>query len=94
MRIFLLALTGMFVLLPALLILFAPGRAIGVRIVWAVAAVLGPLVTFGLTHMIPMLSNNSAEATQWERFAGLLLSGSGFFLPWVLFALFVHFKPR
>ncbi len=84
----------MFVLLPALLVLFAPGRRFGLRIAWATGAVLGPLFTFGLTHFFPALSNNGAEASQWQRFFGLLLSGSGFFLPWVLFALFVHLKPR
>lgn len=94
MRIFLLALTAMFVLLPALLVLFAPARPIGMRIVWAIATVLAPVITFGVTQFFPLLTNNSAESSQWERFFGLLLSGSGFFLPWVMFALFVHFKPR
>jgi hypothetical protein len=94
MRLFLLALTGLFVLLPSLLILFAPGRAMAVRALWALAAFLAPLLTYGITMFFPMLTNNNPDAAQWERFFGLLLSGSGFFLPWVFFALFLHLRPR
>lgn len=94
MRIFLLALTALFVLLPALLILFAPARPLAVRVIWGIAAVLAPVVTFGMTQFFPLLTNDSPAAHQWERFFGLLLAGSGFFLPWVMFALFLHYKPR
>lgn len=94
MRMFLLGLTGLFVLLPSLLILFAPGRPMLVRALWALAAALAPLITYGITQLFPFLTNNSPDSAQWERFFGLLFSGSGFFLPWVFFALFLHLKPR
>jgi hypothetical protein len=90
MRLFVLALTALLVLLPSLLILFAPERPIRARLPWALAAFLSPLVTFGLVRMVPLLSNNAPEAAQWARFLGLLLSGGGFFLPWILFAIFLH----
>jgi hypothetical protein len=93
MRIFVLALTFIFaVFIPALLVLFAPGKPLRTRAFWALAAVLSPLATFGIVRLIPLLSNNTPEAVQWERFAGLLLSGSGFILPWIIFAVFLHKK--
>jgi hypothetical protein len=94
MRIFVLALTFIFaVFIPALLVLFAPGKPLRARMLWALTAALSPLVSFGIVRLIPILSNNSPEAAQWERFAGLLLSGSGFVLPWLIFAVFLHRKP-
>ncbi len=90
MRIFVLALTFALVLLPTLLILFASQKPLKSRVVWAIASFLSPLASFGIVRLIPILSNNSPEAAQWERFFGLLLSGSGFILPWVLFAIFLH----
>ena len=93
MRIFVLALTFVFaVFIPALLVLFAPGKPLRARVIWASTAALSPLVSFGIVRLIPILSNNSPEAAQWERFAGLLLSGSGFVLPWLIFAVFLHRK--
>lgn len=90
MRSFFLVLTGIMVLVPALLILFAPGRPLASRVIWALAAFLAPIVTYGLVQLVPILSNNAPNAAQWERFIGLLLSGAGFFLPWILFAIFLH----
>ena len=94
MRIFVLALTFVFVvLIPTLLVLFAPGKPLRARITWALVAMLSPVATFGIIRLIPLLSNNSPDAAQWERFAGLLITGSGLILPWLVFAVFLHRKP-
>jgi hypothetical protein len=90
MRLFVLAITFALVLLPVLLILFAPGRALRGRILWAIVAFVAPLVTYGLVQMIPELTNSTPDARQWARFLGLALSGTGFILPWVIFAVFLH----
>jgi hypothetical protein len=90
MRIFVLALTFVLVLLPVLLIIFAPHKPLRARIIWGVAAFLSPVLTFGIVRLIPVLSNNTPEAAQWERFFGLVISYGGFILPWVLFAIFLH----
>ncbi|MCA0400385.1 MAG: hypothetical protein LCH38_06175 [Proteobacteria bacterium] len=94
MRVFVLALTFAFIALPALLILFAPQRRLVSRAVWAVLAILAPFLTIGPVQLLPRMTNNAADATQWERFFGLLLSGSGFVLPWVIFAVFLHAGRR
>jgi len=95
MRNIVLALTFFLALgLPIILILFAPGRARAMRIIWALIALAAPIVAFAIIQAIPILSNNSAESTQWERFFGLIFSGSGFVLPWVIFAIFLHVKPK
>ncbi len=90
MRIFVLALTFSFVLLPTLLILLASQKPLRSRIVWGLASFLSPLTTIAITHLMPRMTNNSADSTQWERFFGLLLTGSGFVLPWMIFAIFLH----
>ena len=82
------------VFLPVLLILFAPDAAIARRIRWAVAAFLAPIAVIALVQLMPLLTNNSAVAARWERFFGLVLMAGGFFLPWVIFALFLHGKAR
>lgn len=94
MRVFVLTLTLAFVLLPVLLILLASQRSLLSRVLWALAAFLAPFATYGLTRMIAHLNNNSPDSTQWERFFGLLLSGSGFVLPWILFAIFLHGRRK
>lgn len=91
MRIFVLTLTfAIAIAIPVLLILFAPGRSWRARILWALAALLAPAANFALIQMIPILSNNAPAATQWERFFGLIFAGSGFVLPWLIFAVFLH----
>ncbi len=90
MRIFLLGLTFSFIFLPALLILLANHRPLGARIRWGLLAFLAPVIAYGLVQMVPWLANNAADASAWGRFAGLLLTGAGFFLPWILFAFFLH----
>lgn len=90
MRVLFLGITFAFVLLPTLLILFAPQKPIRARIFWGLGAFLAPIVTFAAVRMIPILSNNTPDAAQWERFFGLVVSGGGFILPWILFALFLH----
>ena len=90
MRIFMLALTFALVLLPTLLILFAPKKSMSSRAIWALASFVSPVATFGIVRLIPLLSNNNPDSAQWERFFGLILSGSGFILPWIIFAVFLH----
>lgn len=90
MRVLFLGITLVFVLLPTLLILFAPQKPIRARVLWGLGAFLSPVVTFAAVRMIPILSNNTPEAAQWERFFGVVVSGGGFILPWILFALFLH----
>lgn len=92
MRIFVLALTFAMVLLPTLLILFASHKPLRARVLWSLLSFLSPLTTFGIVRLLPLLSNNSPDAVQLERFLGLLLSGSGFVLPWIIFAVFLHRK--
>lgn len=94
MRIVVLALTFALFLLPVLLILFAPGKPLKRRILWAVIAFLAPISVFGLVRMVPVLSNNAPSAAQWERFVGLLLTGGGAVMPWIIFALFLHLGRR
>lgn len=95
MRAIALALTfALLVLLPTLLILFAPQKPLKLRIGWGLAAFLSPVLTFAAVRMIPVLSNNTPEAAQWERFFGVMLSGGGFILPWIFFALFLHRSGR
>lgn len=93
MRLFILAFTFVLVLLPTLLILFASQKPLGARILWALVAFLPPFVTFGLVRLVPVLSNNAPQAAQWERFIGLIITGSGFILPWIIFAIFLHRRP-
>lgn len=93
MRAFFLGLVVLLVFLPAILILFAPRRALAVRIGWGLAAFLSPVISFGLTQMIPALANGSVAASQWGRFIGLLISGGGLILPWIMFAMFLHRRP-
>jgi hypothetical protein len=92
MRVFILALIFALVLLPTLLILFAQGASLKRRIVWAIGAFVTPIIIIAFVQVIPLLTNNAPDAHQWERFAGVVLSGSGFVLPWVIFALFLHSK--
>jgi hypothetical protein len=92
MRLFILAFTFLLVLLPTLLILLASQKPLKARLGWALASFLSPLLTFGIVRLVPVLSNNSPEAAQWERFFGLILSGSGFIMPWLIFAVFLHRK--
>jgi hypothetical protein len=94
MRLFMLTLTFALVLLPTLLILFAPQKTMVSRAIWALIAFVSPVTTLGIVRLMPLLSNEGAEATQWARFFGLLLSGSGFILPWILFAVFLHRTDR
>lgn len=90
MRSFIFAVSALLVLLPSLLVLFAPKHSLATRALWAMAAFLAPVLTIGLAQLVPMLSNNVAEATQWQRMIGILLAGSGFFIPWVIFASFLN----
>ncbi len=78
------------VLLPSLLILFASHRPMKARLPMAFAAFVSPLVMMGLLNFLPFLMNDTANASQWGRLLGLVLFGAGFFLPWVIFALFLH----
>lgn len=94
MRVFLLALTFAFVLLPAMLIMTAPRRGLPIRLLWAGAAALAPLLTIGAVNYLPRFTNNAADATQFERLLGMMLSFSGFVLPWVIFAIFLHVGRR
>lgn len=90
MRVFIIGLAALLIILPTLLILFGPGQALRKRVFWAVIAFVSPIVMIGLVWMIPILTNNAPHAAQWQRFVGLILSGGGFVLPWVIFALFLH----
>lgn len=94
MRLFIIGLAFVLVLLPTLLILFAHGKTLRTRIVWAMFSFLAPIVMYAVVRSIPLLMNNVPEAQQWERFLGVVLSASGFFLPWIFFALFLHDKPK
>ncbi|CAN1518630.1 hypothetical protein MCEMSEM23_01011 [Rhabdaerophilaceae bacterium] len=80
------------VVLPSLLILFASHRGVKARIPMAIAAFASPFVMIGLVNMVPALWNNTPQAPQWLHMLGIVLWGSGFFLPWVIFALFLHMK--
>lgn len=90
MRAFFLGLVVLLVFLPALLILFAPRRALSLRLVWGLSAFFLPILAFGFVQLVPLLANNAPEAGQWGRFVGILIAGAGLILPWVLFALFLH----
>ncbi len=90
MRIFVISLAALLVVLPTLLILFGRGQALRMRIFWALVAFVSPIVVIGLVWMMPALTNNAPWSGQWMRFLGLILSGGGFVLPWVIFALFLH----
>lgn len=94
MRLFIIGLAIILVLLPTLLILFAHGKSLRARILWALFSFLSPIVMYAVVRAIPLLMNNVPEAQQWERFLGVVLSASGFFLPWIFFALFLHDKPK
>jgi hypothetical protein len=89
-RIFILSLTFGLILLPALLILFARHKPLRMRILWGMAAFLMPFIMLGLVNLVPGLVNHSPDSSQAFRFLGLVLSGAGFFLPWILFAVFLH----
>jgi len=90
MRFFITALAFGLVLLPSLLILLARHRPLAARLGWGLLAFLSPVVMVGLVQTLPALNNDAPDAAQWERFLGLILSGSGLILPWVMFALFLH----
>jgi hypothetical protein len=95
MRAFFLGLVVLLVFLPAILILFAPRQPLTPRLLWGLLAFLSPVLAFGLTQLMPSLTNNLPGATQWGRLAGLLIAGAGLILPWVMFALFLHRnRPR
>lgn len=90
MRIFILSLTFALILLPAVLIFLAHHKPLRTRMVWGMAALFTPVVMLLLVNLVPSLVNNSPDASQAFRFLGLVLSGAGFFLPWVMFAVFLH----
>lgn len=90
MRVIALGLIALLVLLPSLLILLATHRALAARIPMALAAFLAPVVMIGLVSATPYLMNNVRDAPQWAHLIGLLLWACGFFLPWIIFALFLH----
>lgn len=90
MRLIALGLLILLVLLPSLLILLAKHRALATRIPMALAAFLSPVVMIGLVSAAPYLMNDVRHAPQWAHFIGLLLWAGGFFLPWIIFALFLH----
>jgi hypothetical protein len=94
MRAFALGLIVLLVFLPAILILFAPGKALPVRVGWGLAAFLSPIIAFGLVQFVPALANNAPQATQWGRLVGLIIAGSGLILPWVFFATFLQRRAR
>lgn len=93
MRLIALGLMVLLVLLPSLMILFAKHRAFSVRAPMAALAFVSPIVMIALVNMLPWLTNNSPTATQWAHLIGLGLWALGFFLPWVIFALFLHIGP-
>lgn len=94
MRVIILGLLVLLVLLPSLLILFARHRPARQRIPMALAAFLSPIIIFGLVSASPYLMNDVRNAPQWAHFLGLVFWGAGFFLPWVLFALFLHMGEK
>lgn len=94
MRSFIIAVAVLLVLMPSLLVLFAPRYSLGTRALWAMAAFLAPAVTIGIAQIVPQFANNSADAMQWQRMLGILVAGSGFFLPWVIFACFLNRPPK
>ncbi|MCA3633735.1 MAG: hypothetical protein INF16_13220 [Methylobacterium sp.] len=85
-----LGLIVLLVLLPSLLILFATHRPLKARIPMATMAFISPVLMFGLVNMLPYLTNDVRNAPQWAHLVGLVLWGAGFFLPWLIFALFLH----
>lgn len=94
MRLIIFGFAILLIFLPVLLILFARERTMRVRATWAIAAFVSPIATIAAVNLMPALTNNSADAQQWERFLGVVISGSGFILPWVIFALFLHAKAK
>lgn len=94
MRLIVLGLVVLFIFLPVMLILFAKGRSMKARAVWAIGAFLSVVVPVALVNLMPFLTNNVLQAQQWERFIGVLVSASGIILPWVIFALFLHAKAK
>jgi nitrate/nitrite transporter NarK len=94
MRVVVLGLLVLLVLLPSLLILFARHRPSRLRIPMALAAFLSPVVIFGLVSASPFLMNDVRNAPQWAHLLGLVMWGAGFFLPWILFALFLHLGEK
>lgn len=85
-----LGLIVLLVLLPSLLILFAHHRPMRARLPMAMAAFVSPIVMIALVNLLPYFTNDARNAPQWAHFLGLALWGAGFFLPWVIFALFLH----
>ena len=94
MRFFVFGFAVLLVFLPVLLILFAKGRAMKSRAIWALVAFASPIVTIAAVNVMPLLTNNAPEAQQWERFLGVVISGSGFVLPWIVFAVFLHAQGK
>jgi nitrate/nitrite transporter NarK len=90
MRIVVLGLLVLLVLLPSLLILFARHRPARIRLPMAMAAFLSPIVMIGLVSAAPYLMNDVRNAPQWAHMLGLMMWAGGFFLPWIIFALFLH----
>lgn len=94
MRIIALGLLVLLVLLPSLLILLAKHRTMAVRVPMAALAFLSPVILIGLVSMFPFLTNNAPNAPQWAHFVGLVMWAGGFFLPWIIFALFLHMGQK
>lgn len=94
MRLVILGLVILFIFLPVMMILFAKGRNMRVRAIWAIGAFVSVVVPVALVNLLPMLTNNAPAAQQWERFIGVVVSASGIILPWVIFALFLHAKEK
>lgn len=82
------------VLLPSLLILLAKHRALAARMPMALLAFLSPVILFGLVSLFPFLTNDAPNAPQWAHFLGLVMWAGGFFLPWIVFALFLHMGQK
>jgi hypothetical protein len=94
MRIIALGVLVLLVLLPSLLILLAKNRALAARLPMATLAFLSPVVLIGLVNLFPYFTNNAPNAPQWAHFLALVMWAGGFFLPWVIFALFLHMGAR
>lgn len=94
MRLVIFGLLIALVLLPSLLILFAKHRPAGIRIPMALAAFLSPVLMIGLVSAAPYLMNDVRNAPQWAHMLGLALWAGGFFLPWIIFALFLHMGQK
>jgi hypothetical protein len=86
MRPAVLAIIAIFVLIPALLMMFSQGRPLGQRVLLGALIFLAPFALVLAVQLVPALNGSSPHHGPAWRAIGVFFSTAAFVLPWALFA--------